>query len=55
MNNWINHCKEYCKIHNVTYRQALKDAKETYLQQKGNGLEASCNPQLNVEEQSPVK
>ncbi len=28
--NWINHVKEYSKLHNVPYNQALKEAKTTY-------------------------
>ena len=28
--NWINHVKEYSKKHNISYKQALKEAKKTY-------------------------
>jgi len=36
-NSWIEHCKEYAKKHNVSYRQALKDAKPSY---KGGSLKS---------------
>lgn len=28
--NWIQHCKDYAKKHNVSYKQAMKDAKASY-------------------------
>ena len=37
-NNWLEHVKQYQKEHNITYRQALSDAKETYI--KGGSLES---------------
>lgn len=30
MNRWIAHVKEYAKKHNISYTQALKEAKATY-------------------------
>lgn len=30
MSNWINHVKKYAKEHNITYKNALKEAKKTY-------------------------
>lgn len=38
-NNWLEHVKQYQKEHNITYRQALSDAKETYI--KGGSLESN--------------
>lgn len=29
-NKWINHCKEYADKHNISYRDAIKQAKSTY-------------------------
>lgn len=29
-NNWIEHVKAYSKKNNITYKQALKDAKPSY-------------------------
>lgn len=28
--SWVQHCKDYAKKHNISYKQALKDAKTTY-------------------------
>ena len=47
MNNWILHCKEYCKTHNVPYQQALKEAGSTYKKQQGTGV---YNTDINTEE-----
>lgn len=33
--SWINHCKEYAKQNNCSYRQAMKEAKATYKSGKG--------------------
>lgn len=30
MNSWIAHVKDYAKKHNISYREALKQAKATY-------------------------
>lgn len=30
MNPWIQHCKDYAKKYNVSYREALKLAKPSY-------------------------
>ena len=29
-NEWISHVKKYQEEHNVSYKQAMKDAKDTY-------------------------
>ena len=30
MNEWISHVKKYQQEHNVSYKQAMKDAKDSY-------------------------
>ena len=35
-NNWILHVKEYASKHNVSYRNALRDASSSYKQTGGS-------------------
>ena len=44
MNNWIEHCKKYAKEHNVSYRQALKDAKASYKKSEKKEVEKMDKP-----------
>ena len=36
---WIEHVKQYAKTHNVSYKQAMSDAKESYV--KKNNVKKS--------------
>jgi len=48
MNSWVEHVKEYCKIHGCKYGEALKLAKDTY--KKGSGITSSKPPKTEAEQ-----
>lgn len=37
MSSWVQHCKEYAKANNVSYKEAMKQAKETYNKKQYEG------------------
>ena len=45
-NKWIEHVKDWSKLHNMKYNKALKDpdCKEQYKKQSGKGLYPSALP-----------
>ncbi len=56
MSNWINHVKNYAEENNISYKEALTEARTSYQQLKGGytgrGLSSSkqIHPELNPED-----
>ena len=45
--SWIEHVKQYAKTHNVSYKQALSDAKESYVK---NNVKSDQRTDVSLQE-----
>ena len=52
--DWIEHCKRYAKDHNVTYKEALKLASETYVKKKDSNKAKNMFIE-EYEKQDPIR
>ena len=44
MNSWNEHVKKYQKEHNISYKVALQESRETYYEQKQNPKKIDNKP-----------
>lgn len=53
-NSWINHCKQYAKIHDISYKKAMSEAKESYTRiekkQKSRPLSIESKSKISTNE-----
>lgn len=49
-NDWISHVKKYQEEHNVSYKQAMKDAKDSYKKKLMKDFVEKSKKQVPVDE-----